>query len=146
MFTPVEEALQRRVGELLPKFKDRSPSLGDLLDEAAKLPALPAIPIAYDGYKPLTQTGADAKVESTWLLAIAVASSAQAGAAQRAKGEALALADTLLKGLLGWRPAKGYSRFTLAPAGGPLWLPKRGLYLLPVAVTTTHTLTGVEED
>lgn len=145
MFTDIEAALAQRCRLLVPEVGERTPSLGDLL-QAEKLPALPAIAIAYDGYVPVASAGVDNKISSTWLLAAAVSTARQRDGAREVRSQALAIAGKLLAGLVGWKPGKGYSRFVAAPPGGPVWVKDRQLYLLPVAVATSHVISGVDED
>lgn len=145
MFDSVEEALAKRCQQLVPEVGDRTPSLGDIL-QADKLPALPAIAIAFDGYKPVATAGVDNKIRSTWLLAAAVSTARQRDGSREARAKALVIAGKLLQGLVGWRPGKGYTPLTAAEPGGPVWIKDRQLYLLPIAVATTHVISGVEED
>lgn len=143
MFAQVEEALAARIKTLIKEVGDRTPSLADLL-EGEKLPTLPAIAIAFDSYKPVAAAGADNKIASTWLLGVAVSTARQRDSALEVRTKALDIAGRLLEGLIGWRPCKGYTPFVAAAPGGPIWIKARSLYVLPVAVTTTHVIRGVE--
>lgn len=144
MFECVEEALAKRCQQLVPEVGDRTPSLGDIL-QAEKLPALPAIAIAFDGYK-VANAGVDNKIRSTWLLAAVVSTARQHNGSREARAKALEIAGKLLQGLVGWRPGKGYTPLVAAEPGGPVWIKDRQLYLLPIAVATTHVISGVDED
>lgn len=145
MFDVVEAALVERVKVLVPEVGDRIVSLGDLM-EAKDKPATPALAVAYDGYKVADAAGADGLLESRWIVAVAVSTARQRDGVRAVRQSALAIAATLLSGLVGWRPATGCTPCKAADPGGPLWDRERGLYLLPVAVTTRAAFTGVEED
>jgi hypothetical protein len=144
MFDAIEAALVERAGELVPEA-GAAVSLGDIL-EAKDKPARLALAVAYDGYKPVDAAGSDGLLESRWIVAVAVSTARQRGAAGAVRESALAIAAKLLTGLVGWRPAAGCTPFKAADPGGPLWDRERGLYLLPVAFTTRAAFSGVEED
>lgn len=145
MFDVVEAALVERVKELVPEVGTRIISLGDLM-EAKEKPATPALAVAYDGYRVVDDKGADGLLESRWIVAVAVATARQRDGVRSVRESALAIAARLLRGLVGWRPAPGCTPCKAADPGGPLWDRERGLYLLPVAVTTRAAFVGVEED
>lgn len=145
MFDLVEEALTKRVQELLPEVKGRVHSLGEILDGDGILNT-PAVGIALDGYKPMGAAGEANKIASRWLLSVATSTSRQIGGAKEMRVNALTLAGRLLEGLVGWRPAKGYTPFVVAEPGGPIWIKSRNLYLLPVAVATSHVVVGVQDE
>lgn len=141
MFVQIEDYLVDRVGRLVPEIAGRTPSIGDLI-EGEQIPTCPAVAIAYDGYTPVSEAGCDNLIESRWLLVVAITSARQRDAAKAARIDALGMAGRLLGGIVGCRPAMGYSRFKVAPPGGPLWRRDRGLYLLPVAVSTRFVVEG----
>lgn len=144
MFHEIEAALVERVKALVPEVGTRVVSLGDLM-EAKEKPATPALAVAYDGYRVVDGAGADGLLESRWLIAVAVSTARQRDAAGTVRKSALVIAAALLEGLVGWRPAAGCTPFKAADPGGPLWDRERGLYLLPVAVTTRAAFSGVED-
>ena len=141
MFVQIEDYLVERVAALVPEIAGRTPSIGDLI-EGEQVPTCPAVAIAYDGYTPVAEAGCDNLIESRWLLVVAITSAKQRDPARAARSSALGIAGRLLTGLVGLRPAVGYTEFEVAPPGGPLWRKDKGLYLLPVAVSTQHVVTG----
>lgn len=144
MFDTIESALVERVTDLAPEVGGRVVSLGRII-EAKDKPATPTLAVAYDGYKPVAEAGAEGLLESRWIVAVVVSTARQHDAARTVRESALAIAAQLLTGLVGWRPAEKCTPFRAADPGGPLWFPERGLYLLPVAVTTRAAFSGVED-
>lgn len=103
--------------------------------EKAGKPA-PCVFVAYDGYSVVeTQRHRRAaRLESRWLVILAVKHAGRTGSGAPARSLAAPLVEALLKYLLGWTPPEKFTPLLLATPPAPVFL--SGALFYPLAVTT----------
>jgi len=112
----------------------------DDLEKAGK--PMPCAFVIYDGYRVLESNRhrRSARVETRWLVVIAVKSAARTAAGGQARGKAHPLTKAVLQLLLGWAPPDGYTPLTLETPPPPIF--PAGALLFPLAVATQHVVSA----
>lgn len=100
----------------------------------------PCVFLAFDGYQVIEQhrSRRAVRIETRWLVILAVKHAGRAGSGAPARSAAAPLAEALLKSLLGWTPPAKYTPLLLATPPAPVFL--AGALFYPLAVTTQQVI------
>ncbi len=134
----LETPLVERLGEV-PGLLGVYP-MSDLEDiEKSGKPA-PCVFVAYDGYQVVEahRSRRAVRIETRWLVILAVKSAARTGSGAPARAAAAPLAEALLKSLLGWTPPAKFTPLLLATPPAPVFL--SGTLFYPLAITTQQVI------
>lgn len=110
----------------------------DDLTKAGK--PMPCAFVIYDGYRVIeaNRQRRQARVETRWLVVLAVKSAARTAAGGAARLAAAPLTKKLLRAPLDWVPPAGYTPLTLETPPPPIF--EAGALLFPLAFATQHVV------
>ena len=96
--------------------------------------------VIYDGYRVIEahRQRRQARVETRWLVVLAVKSAARAADGGAARLAAAPLLAKILRAPLDWTPPAGYTPLTLEPPPPPIF--EAGSLLFPLAFATQHVV------
>ena len=116
--------------------------LPDLVDAEKIGKPCPCAFVAFDGYRVLETTHANraARIETRWLVVLAVKSAVRTGDGAAARAALSPLANAVIGKLMGWCPAAQYKPLALDSAPAPIF--EAGSLLFPLAFTSIHVVTG----
>lgn len=120
MFTDVEQALVKRLQEVLLKDVDVLTAT-DLADIDEGRQPTPAVHVIYDGYRPV-QTRADgrvSKIAQRWLTVVSVRNARGRGHGANAREDAIELISQITPELMGYQPSKEIAPLVLSSAPPP---------------------------
>ncbi len=112
----------------------------DLEDVEKSVKPAPCVFVAYDGYQVVeaNRSRRAVRIETRWLVILAVKSVARTGSGAPSRSLAAPLAEALLKSLLGWTPPAKFTPIVLATPPAPVFL--SGTLFYPLAITTQEVI------
>jgi len=134
----LEQPLIDELGKLPELVKVYGMAAFDDLEKAGK--PTPCAFVIYDGYRVIesNRQRRAARVETRWLVVLAVKSAASTIAGGQARLAAAPLATTVLRTLLDWVPPPGYTPLSLETPPPPDF--QAGALLFPLAFATQHVV------
>ncbi|HRD86771.1 MAG TPA: hypothetical protein PK752_00730 [Accumulibacter sp.] len=134
----LEQPLIDELGKLPELVKVYGMADFDDLEKAGK--PTPCAFVIYDGYRVIesNRQRRAARVETRWLVVLAVKSAASTIAGGQARLAAAPLATTVLRTLLDWVPPPGYTPLSLETPPPPVF--QAGALLFPLAFATQHVV------
>lgn len=116
--------------------------LPDLADAQQLGKPCPCAFVAFDGYRVLELSAQNraARIETRWLVVLAVKSAARTADGAAARAAISPLANAVLSKLIGWCPAAQYKPLALDSAPAPIF--EAGHLLFPLAFTSIHVVKG----
>jgi len=101
---------------------------------------MPCAFVVYDGYQVLeaNRQRRSARVETRWLVVLAIKSAARAAAGEAARLAAAPLLSKILRAGMDWQPPTGYTPLTLETPPPPIF--EAGALLFPLAFATQHVV------
>jgi hypothetical protein len=134
---PLLRARLAEIPELLGVY-----GLPDLAEAQQRGKPCPCAFVAFDGYRVLetTHQNRSARIETRWLVVLAVRSAAQTADGAPARAALSPLANAVISKLMGWSPAAPYKHLALDTAPSPIV--EAGSLLFPLAFTSIHVVTG----
>jgi hypothetical protein len=101
---------------------------------------MPCAFVVYDGYRVLeaSRQRRSARVETRWLVVLAIKSAARAAAGEAARLAAAPLLSKILRSGMDWQPPTGYTQLTLETPPPPIF--EAGALLFPLAFATQHVV------
>ncbi len=104
---------------------------------------VPAVQIYFGGYRTVESqaNGAIQRIEQTWYAVTTVRNAAAQNNGKASRDDAGLISSQVLRYLLGWLPAKNFSRLNLANAPKPAFS-KGGYGYIPLGFTTQMSVRG----
>lgn len=144
MFTDVEQALVKRLQDVLPGDVHVL-TASDLADIDEGRQPTPAVHVIYDGYRPGQgrPDGKATKIAQRWLTVVAVRNARGRGNGANAREDAIQLTSKIAPKLMGYQPGKDIAPLFLSaapPPGG-----SDGFLYVPLAWSTETVLKASED-
>ena len=134
----LEQPLIDELGKLPELVKVYGMADFDDLEKAGK--PTPCAFVIYDGYRVIesNRQRRAARVETRWLVGLAVKSAASTIAGGQARLAAAPLLNKILRAGMDWQPPTGYTQLTLETPPPPIF--EAGALLFPLAFATQHVV------